>query len=96
MPPIELGPTGTPAPRSVGAIDARTASERPVSGQAPRSAAAAPAVVRSAALDAGAAPVDAERVREIRRAIEEDRYPILPMKAADAMIAAGLLLRSGK
>lgn len=42
----------------------------------------------------GAVPVDAERVATIRKAIEEGRYPIIPMKVADAMIAAGLLLRT--
>jgi len=39
------------------------------------------------------APVDADRVAEIRKAIEEDRYPVFPVRIADAMIAAGLLLR---
>ena len=54
------------------------------------------AVVRSRELDPGQPPVDAERVKQIRQAIEEGRYPIVPAKVADAMIAAGLLLRSGK
>jgi negative regulator of flagellin synthesis FlgM len=40
-----------------------------------------------------AAPVDADRVAEIRKAIEDGRYPVLPTRIADAMIAAGLLLR---
>ena len=39
------------------------------------------------------APVDAERVDTIRNAIEEGRYPVLPARVADAMIAAGYLLR---
>ena len=44
--------------------------------------------------NAGAsAPVDADRVAEIRKAIEDDRYPVIPARIADAMIAAGLLLR---
>jgi len=38
-------------------------------------------------------PVDSERVAQIRKAIEEDRYPVVPARIADAMIAAGLLLR---
>ena len=41
-----------------------------------------------------AAPVDAERVAEIRQAIEDDRYPVIPTRIADAMIAAGMLLRT--
>lgn len=61
--------------------------------------------VRSATAEAGApglslatagasAPVDADRVAEIRKAIEDDRYPVIPTRVADAMIAAGLLLRT--
>ncbi|HEU4968697.1 flagellar biosynthesis anti-sigma factor FlgM [Sphingomonas sp.] len=33
-------------------------------------------------------PVDAERVQQIRRALEEGRYPLVPAKIADRMIAA--------
>lgn len=33
---------------------------------------------------------DAERVAEVRKAIEDDRYPLVPAKIADAMIAAKL------
>lgn len=40
------------------------------------------------------APVDFGRVKQIRQAIEEGRYPIVPMRVADAMIAAGILLRT--
>ena len=40
-----------------------------------------------------AAPIDAERVKQIRKAIEDGNYPITPVQIADAMIAAGLLLR---
>jgi negative regulator of flagellin synthesis FlgM len=39
-------------------------------------------------------PVDRERVVEIRKAIEHGRYPITPAKIADAMVAAGYLLRT--
>ncbi len=39
------------------------------------------------------APVNADRVAEIRKALEEGRYPVIPFRVADAMIAAGLLLR---
>lgn len=39
--------------------------------------------------DSGA-PVDADRVSEIRKALEEGRYPLVPAKIADAMIAAEL------
>lgn len=33
---------------------------------------------------------DAERVAEVRKAIENGRYPLVPAKIADAMIAAKL------
>lgn len=47
-------------------------------------------------LDPGAPPVDAERVAQIRKAIEQGTYPLVPAKVADAMIAAGELLKAGK
>lgn len=34
--------------------------------------------------------VDADRVAEIRKAIAEDRYPLVPTTIADALIAAKL------
>jgi negative regulator of flagellin synthesis FlgM len=46
------------------------------------------------ALDAGSPPIDAERVAAIRRAIARGAYPIVPARIGDAMIAAGILLRS--
>lgn len=98
MPSIEFGPKGLQPARAVGAVDVRAA--RPDAkatihrGSAPASD--APTVERSDAFEAGAAPVDAERVSEIRRAIDKGSYPVIPMRVADAMIAAGLLLRSGK
>lgn len=58
------------------------------------SAAAAPQVETSDAVKAGPSPVDQERVQTIRHAIETGKYPIIPAKIADAMIAAGMLLRS--
>lgn len=39
------------------------------------------------------APVDSNRVAQIRKAVEEGRYPVNPAQIADAMIAAGFLLR---
>ncbi len=98
MPPIELGPTGLPAARAVGAVDAR--SIRSAAGakdsQAAPVASETVTVERSDALDPGAPPVDSARVAEIRKAIEQGEYPVIPMRVADAMIAAGMLLRSGQ
>lgn len=96
MPPIEIGPKGPQGPRAIGAVDPRS-PRGPVANETARSnAAPQSAVVRSAALDPGQPPIDTNRVETIRKAIEQDRYPVLPMKVADAIIAAGLLLRSGK
>lgn len=92
MPPIELGPT-----RPIGAIDVRTARQGGgLRQQATRTDEPASAVALSDALDPGEAPVDSERVQMIRQAVEQGQYPVLPAKIADAMIAAGLLLRKGE
>ena len=102
MPPIELGPIGPIPARAESAVDARKLATKSVQGQpvaddtARSHASANSAVVRSAALDAGTPPVDFDRIAEIRKAIERGNYPVIPMRVADAMIAAGLLLRSGK
>lgn len=92
MPPIDLPPL-----RPVGAIDRRQPHAVP-DRRAPAggTASAAPAVEVETPLAGGQPPVDQGRVNEIRKAIEADRYPVIPMRVADALIASGLLLRSGK
>ncbi len=90
--PIEIGPT-----RGAGLVDARIVRSGSGTGdKAPGPAKASSTVVRSDALDPGQPPVDIERVAVIRRAVETGNYPIIPARVADAMIAAGLLLRNGK
>lgn len=95
MPPIELGPV-----RPVGAVDVRLArnagSRAETSSKAESSA--APVVQSQAleALDPGQPPVDAERVAQVRKAVESGTYPLVPATVADAIIAAGVILRSGK
>ena len=102
MPAIEFGPLGPQAARAVSAVDAKAVKDKPVTDHpvaydtARSHASANSAVVRSAALNPVPQPVDGERVAEIRKAIDQGRYPVLPMMVADALIAAGLLLRSGK
>jgi len=95
MPPIELGPM-----RPVGAGDVRLAQTASAKSEAkPRAEAATGAIVQSAALDAlepGQPPVDVERVAQVRKAVEQGTYPLLPTKVADAIIAAGVILRSAK
>ncbi|WP_298197239.1 flagellar biosynthesis anti-sigma factor FlgM [Novosphingobium sp.] len=103
--PIESSPNipspGVAGLRQVGTIDARTvrlaagAKDQASVGGAPDAAATAAATFQpSQALDPGQAPVDTDRVQVIRRAIETGNYPLIPAKIADAMIAAGLLLRN--
>lgn len=104
MAPIEVGP-----PQSVGAVEIRpnragspaaATAVNTVSaiGQAPQQTvvSAAPVVETSQVLDPGAPPVDKERVEIIRKAVETGNYPVVPARIADAMIAAGMLLRSAE
>jgi negative regulator of flagellin synthesis FlgM len=69
----------------------RTGPTTPVAADTPKAEGIALASVLSAG---GEAPVDHERVAEIRKAIEQGHYPLKPVKIADAMIAAGYLLRT--
>ncbi|MEE4451864.1 flagellar biosynthesis anti-sigma factor FlgM [Novosphingobium resinovorum] len=97
MPPIEVG-----SAQRVGAIESRLA--RVTGGDTTTTVAkattsstvsAAPSIETSQALAAGKAPVDTDRVALIRQAVESGTYPLVPAKIADAMIAAGMLLRTG-
>ncbi len=97
MSPTEIGQKGPERLRPVGAVDARFV--RNAAGhneQTTRTQTTAPEVLRSAALDAGSPPIDTERVKVIRKAVENGTYPVLPVRVADAMIAAGFLLIAGK
>lgn len=85
------GPNGVTSRVTVAAMPVRgTEIARPVRSDTAETD--APGLSLATAGDA--APVDAERVAEIRKAIEDDRYPVIPTRIADAMIAAGLLLRT--
>ncbi len=83
--------------RAISAIDTRmvrhTAGDR---SQAAGKPSQVSPVQTSEALDPGPVPIDAERVTAIRKAIETGTYPLVPAKVADAIIAAGLLLRNLK
>lgn len=92
MPPIEVGPL-----RALNAIESRLARKSgDSSGYSAPVEKSETAVVRSDVLDPGEMPIDAERVEIIRKAVENGSYPLIPARIADAVIAAGLLLRSGK
>lgn len=100
--PVRIGPSSVGLgsvgiARAIGAVDPkaiRTAAGG--TGQSNGIARHVGPVSHNEPLDVGPMPVNAERVGEIRRAIESGRYPLVPARVADAMIAAGLLLRSAK
>jgi negative regulator of flagellin synthesis FlgM len=84
--------------RPIGAVDVRIARS-PGGGPRERGAIAdepSSAVALSNAVDPGEPTIDVDRVDMIRRAVQTGEYPVVPAKIADAMIAAGLLLREGK
>lgn len=93
-----LSAAGVAGLRAVGLVDARTlrsAAGAKDSVNTPAASGTPAATFQpSEALDPGQPPVDTERVAVIRKAIETGNYPIIPAKIADAMIAAGLLLRT--
>jgi len=91
MPTVELSKLqGIAAARAVATSERAQIETR---AAAPRSSAApAPGVSVEIgdAASAASAPVDAERVREIRAALKAGSYPLVPAKIVDAMIAAQL------
>ena len=89
MPSVELSKLqGIAAARAVATSERAQIETR---AAAPRSS-AAPAPGVSVEIDdaasAASAPVNAERVREIRAALMDGSYPLVPAKIVDAMIAA--------
>lgn len=82
----------------IGIKTGAVASQRTVSVVATQAAAAPKAVqgdarpveteaAELASTMAGSAPVDAERVARIRKAIEEGRFPLVPSTVADRLLA---------
>ena len=92
MPKIECGPA-----LPVGAVDSRVLrAAAKGSARSETQTPTAPGVVTSDVLDPGAPPIDSDRVELIRKAVESGTYPVVPTKVADAIIAAGILLRTPK
>ncbi|MCZ8322148.1 MAG: flagellar biosynthesis anti-sigma factor FlgM [Novosphingobium sp.] len=92
MPPIDLNPI-----RAHRAADQRLLRAESLAGRTGGAAAqAGPQVELDPALATAHPPIDQQRVAEIRKAIEQGRYPITPMRVADALIAAGYLWRAPK
>lgn len=95
MPPIDTRLTSP-----IGRIDAVSLNPQAVrlnsgaSDKAAKPETVDPTVVLGENFDAGDVPVNADRVTQIRKALEAGTYPILPTSVADAIIAAGLILRT--
>ena len=92
--PSEIGPIA--AVRAVRTQPFAATPERfpPVPPESPGTP--EPAVQIEAAALAAAPPVDSDRVAQIRSALAEGSYPLVPARIADAMIAAGLRLSLGE
>jgi negative regulator of flagellin synthesis FlgM len=87
------------ASRPVGAVrldsvtPASAGVTQPDTTATPQATSATPEVQTSVATAAGTVPVDQDRVTQIRQAVQDGTYPIIPTRIGDAMIAAGALLR---
>lgn len=93
MPSVELSkPSALGAPRAVSPGDRTQVEAR--ARLAPPAAPAAPGISLEVGATAAAAtpPVDAERVAQIRDALRDGSYPLVPTRIADAMIAAQVSL----
>ncbi len=75
---------------------ATTATQGSATAAATEAAASTEQVQTTVDTSSGTVPVDAVRVAEIRKAINEGTYPLIPTKIGDAMIAAGMLLQKGR
>ena len=72
----------------------RAVRETPT-GAAPAAVASQPRAVSTMAADMAAAPpVSTDRVAEIKQAIKDGRYPIMPARIADSLIALRLEWKS--
>lgn len=93
MPSVELSKLpAVSAPRAVAAGERAQIEARPRSAAPTGTAASGVSLEVSAPVDAAAPPVDAERVKQIKAALADGSYPLVPTKIADAMIAAQVSL----
>ncbi len=92
MPSVELSKLpGIGAPRALSASERAQVEPRPRPAAATstgNSAATGISLEVTGAAEVLAPPVDAERVAEIRKALRDGTYPLVPTRIVDAMIAA--------
>ena len=92
MPSFELSKLQGVSPARALSESDRTQIEP--SARSAKSGSAAPSPKPGVALEVGAAidpsspPVDQDRVSQIKRALQDGSYPLVPTKIADAIIAA--------
>lgn len=95
MPSVELSKLpGVGAARALSASDRAQIEARSSRPGTPANAGAASGISLevTAAADAATPPVDAERVQQIRAALRDGSYPLVPTQIVDAMIAAQVRL----
>jgi negative regulator of flagellin synthesis FlgM len=94
MSSFEIGASSSVSAVQLSSVQQSTAA--PNTGQATKATTdtnATSDVQTSLSTSAGTAPVDQDRVEQIRQAVENGSYPLVPTKIGDAMIAAGVMLR---
>ncbi len=94
MPSVELSKLpSVSAPRALSSSDRAQIEARPRSpATGSVSASSGISVEVTSATEAPSPPVDAERVSQIREALRDGSYPLVPAKIVDAMIAAQVSL----
>jgi negative regulator of flagellin synthesis FlgM len=96
MPSVEISKLPGLSPVRALATSDRTQVEARASATPPRAALAGPesgvSVELSGGVEASAPPIDAERVQQIRAALRDGSYPLVPTKIVDAIIAAQVSL----
>lgn len=95
MPSVELSKLpGISAPRALATSDRAQIAAPAAAAGAARGAAPAAGISLEVtpAADAATPPVDSERVEQIRAALRDGSYPLVPTKIVDAMIAAQVSL----
>jgi negative regulator of flagellin synthesis FlgM len=89
MPSVELSKLqGIAAPRAVSTGARAQIEARANAAPSPGAPARGVRVEIGGGVDAASAPVDAERVAQIRAALRDGTYPLVPTRIADAIIAA--------
>lgn len=89
MPSVELSKLqGIAAPRAVATGERAQIEARSGSTRAPGAPASGVSVEIGGTVEAVSPPVDAERVQQIRAALKDGSYPLVPTQIVDAMIAA--------